>query len=923
MKSIKKEEENISKYDLFLKDIKEENNFSKKIEVLFDIQFLELFSKILNMPRLDFTNKITSNITYILAGEYDQKIAENKDYIKILYKCVQKYNRKYNEIILPLIEAYELHEMNIEIKNEESDYITNFRKHCSKTGKYAVHKCHKDYEEFGKFIPITINRKIKYVVCDLCRKVYVVTRFKNYCEECRQVYYCNLLSKDENPDLLPATWNPPHCENIFNKAMNCNKCKEIFYLNLKTNKLECINKKCNNIIDPSKAQWKCPTCNDLFKSGAKVFNPSEIEQCKYLIKKALILKQKAHPYRIPCCKDLIDFNNTEFYHGKNCSGTLYFVENDEKVIVVCQKCRAINWFGNFIWTCPKCKTRFRDTNSDRNEEILKKSRCFDIQKLNKETNYEEKTFRRKTKLINTEKYNNYNSNYNDYSTKTLNLAKYDMYSGKYNTTNDYTNNSKYDVDTFKSFRSNYINTNNNNIVNENKEPLTKVKSRGKYIFDRTIGKQLRYQNPEFLTLRVKDEKDEIKNLKDSLAVKENKNQKKYFYKNKYEELRKNKMDQDKNNTESTKNTKNNENNNENANKQKNIDTNKKKIILLKNHLRSKQKIKGEPNSQKPEDIINSSMVNTKLDIPIENESIKNNSLLYENIQRRLKKILSKGKLPVFNIDNYTVGNQIGDGSFGTIYEVTNNKTKIKYALKKIVTSDINNLEKYQKEFEIVHQCTHPFILDIHGICFRCFDPTTFIIYVLMDLAESDWEEEIFNRKKNNYNFYTENQLISILKQLSSALYFLQKEKSISHRDIKPENILVFKKDIYKLSDFGEADNEAKMDDRQKTLRGTELYMSPILHEGLLHEVDYIIHNTFKSDVFSLGCCLIIAGCLDFEAIKEIRKLKKVFLIKNYLVKKFQRKYSDKFIDLLVKMINFNENDRLDFIQLEKIINESF
>ena len=923
MKSIKKEEENISKYDLFLKDIKEENNFSKKIEVLFDIQFLELFSKILNMPRLDFTNKITSNITYILAGEYDQKIAENKDYIKILYKCVQKYNRKYNEIILPLIEAYELHEMNIEIKNEESDYITNFRKHCSKTGKYAVHKCHKDYEEFGKFIPITINRKIKYVVCDLCRKVYVVTRFKNYCEECRQVYYCNLLSKDENPDLLPATWNPPHCENIFNKAMNCNKCKEIFYLNLKTNKLECINKKCNNIIDPSKAQWKCPTCNDLFKSGAKVFNPSEIEQCKYLIKKALILKQKAHPYRIPCCKDLIDFNNTEFYHGKNCSGTLYFVENDEKVIVVCQKCRAINWFGNFIWTCPKCKTRFRDTNSDRNEEILKKSRCFDIQKLNKETNYEEKTFRRKTKLINTEKYNNYNSNYNDYSTKTLNLAKYDMYSGKYNTTNDYTNNSKYDVDTFKSFRSNYINTNNNNIVNENKEPLTKVKSRGKYIFDRTIGKQLRYQNPEFLTLRVKDEKDEIKNLKDSLAVKENKNQKKYFYKNKYEELRKNKMDQDKNNTESTKNTKNNENNNENANKQKNIDTNKKKIILLKNHLRSKQKIKGEPNSQKPEDIINSSMVNTKLDIPIENESIKNNSLLYENIQRRLKKILSKGKLPVFNIDNYTVGNQIGDGSFGTIYEVTNNKTKIKYALKKIVTSDINNLEKYQKEFEIVHQCTHPFILDIHGICFRCFDPTTFIIYVLMDLAESDWEEEIFNRKKNNYNFYTENQLISILKQLSSALYFLQKEKSISHRDIKPENILVFKNDIYKLSDFGEADNEAKMDDRQKTLRGTELYMSPILHEGLLHEVDYIIHNTFKSDVFSLGCCLIIAGCLDFEAIKEIRKLKKVFLIKNYLVKKFQRKYSDKFIDLLVKMINFNENDRLDFIQLEKIINESF
>ena len=155
------------------------------------------------------------------------------------------------------------------------------------------------------------------------------------------------------------------------------------------------------------------------------------------------------------------------------------------------------------------------------------------------------------------------------------------------------------------------------------------------------------------------------------------------------------------------------------------------------------------------------------------------------------------------------------------------------------------------------------------------------------------------------------------------MFFLQKDKSISHRDIKPENILVFKNDIYKLSDFGEAEKEAKIDERQKTLRGTELYMSPLLHDGLLHEVDYIVHNTFKSDVFSLGCCLIIAGCLDFEVIKEIRKLKKIFMIKNYLIKIFKRKYTDKFIDLILKMINFNEKDRVDFIELDKIIKETF
>ena len=934
MYSNTKKDENNSKYDLFIQDLKDTTNFTKKLEVLFDIQFLELFSKILNMPRLDFTKKITSNISYILSEEYDQRINENKDYITLLYNCSVKYNRKYNEIIIPLIEAFEKHEMNLEIKNADSDYITNFRKHCYKTGKYAIHKCHKDYDEIGKFIPVYVNKKEKYVVCELCRKVYVITRFKNYCEECRQIYYCNLLSKDEKPNFLPATWNPPHCESIINKNMFCNKCKDIFYLNLSTNQLECINKKCKNIVEPTRIQWNCPTCNDLFRSGAKVFNPSELENCKYLIKKALILKQKAHPYKIPCCKDLIDFNKTEFYHGKNCSGILYFVESDEKLIVVCKKCRAINWFSNFIWTCPKCKTRFRDINSDRNEEILKRSKCFEIQKLNKEIKYDEKTFRRKTRLINIE---NNNSDKNYYSMKALTLRKNEYYSGNYNTTNESQNIKKYGIETEgptdKKFKK--INKNRNNKTKDSKDSkdtsttVTKIKSRGKYIFDRTIGKQLRPQKSEFLTLRIKEDRDDLK--KDSNSMNHNENhlisQKNYIYKNKYEEIMKRMEKNNKRNSESTNiNTNPNEEQNDfNQKYNDSNDSNKRRILILKNHLRSKQKLKQEINekgSNKPDDIINASMVNTKFDIPIENELLKNNTSLYENIQRKLKKILSKGKLPVFNIDNYTIGKQIGDGSFGTIFETTNNKTKIKYALKKIVTTDINNLEKYQKEFEIVHQSTHPNILDIHGICFRCFDPTTFIIYVLMDLAESDWEEEIYNRRKDN-NFYTENQLISILKQLSSALFFLQKDKSISHRDIKPENILVFKNDIYKLSDFGEAEKEAKIDERQKTLRGTELYMSPLLHDGLLHEVDYIVHNTFKSDVFSLGCCLIIAGCLDFEVIKEIRKLKKIFMIKNYLIKIFKRKYTDKFIDLILKMINFNEKDRVDFIELDKIIKETF
>jgi hypothetical protein len=658
-----------------------------------------------------------------------------------------------------------------------------------------------------------------------------------------------------------------------------------------------------------------------------VFNPSEVEHCKYLIKKALILKQKAHPYKIPCCKD-IELSSTEFCHSKNCSGTLYFVQSNKKLIVVCKKCRAINWFSNFIWTCPKCLTRFRDVNSDRNEEIIKKSKCFEIQNLNKDSTKEEATYRRRTRLFNLEKSKTDNS----LSLKTLTLRRND------NTSNDNKNGifkNKYNDEKNQKPEASYIKIKKN--INKDNASEKINKSRGKYIFDRTIGRQLKPQKSEYLTLRVNE--DKFKGDKSSILTNNLEsptqiiNQKKYYkynYKSnlygKNEEpngIIKSNLAQDnlKNyfSTSKVNDIKNGENNDEKA-----TESNNKRVIILRNHLRSKQKLRQEIlSSEKPDDVVNASMINTKLDIKIDNDTIKKNSLLYEQIQRKLKKILSKGKLPVFNIDNYIIGKQIGDGSFGTIFETTNNKTQMKYALKKIVTCDINNLEKYQKEFEIVHQSTHPNILDIHGICFRCFDQTTFIIYVLMDLAKYDWEVEINYRKKENNNYYSEKELIYILKQLSSALLFLQKDKSISHRDIKPENILVFKNDIYKLSDFGEADNDAKTDDRQKTLRGTELYMSPLLHQGLMSDADYIIHNTFKSDVFSLGCCLIIAASLDFEVIGEIRKLQRLYSIKNYIIKLFNKRYSNKFVELLLKMINFNEKERFDFIQLDDYIKKTF
>ena len=330
----------------------------------------------------------------------------------------------------------------------------------------------------------------------------------------------------------------------------------------------------------------------------------------------------------------------------------------------------------------------------------------------------------------------------------------------------------------------------------------------------------------------------------------------------------------------------------------------------------------EEENNKPDDIIEPCDIDYSEDIPIHDRKIRENKELYNKIENGIKKLLEKGKLPQFNIDNYTIEKKIGDGAFGVLFSVTNNKTNKKYALKKLTACDLKSLEEFQKEFIIAYQNTHKNILNLYGICVRVYDATTFALFVLMDLAVRDWEIEI-NRRYKEKSFYTEKELISILKQLSSACVFLQ-NKEIAHRDIKPENILLFRqnnRDIYKICDFGEAKEKIVVNQRHKSIRGTDFYMAPILFKGLTSEEKYVKDNAYKSDVFSLGYCMIIACVLDFNFINKIRNEEDQDKIENIIRSSLEERYSDKLINLLLRMTVYYEKERVDFIELQKLIED--
>lgn len=473
-----------------------------------------------------------------------------------------------------------------------------------------------------------------------------------------------------------------------------------------------------------------------------------------------------------------------------------------------------------------------------------------------------------------------------------------------------------DINKNKENRENKINENNNIKNNNNKEEQNK-------------NNRINYNNKRNDNNNIANKKVNFNNENNQKNNKGNNDNKQNNNNNKNEMPNKRKAplyDKDKNIRLYYLNKRKEENKKQPNNEKKNIAENNNKINASR--IFNDNKIK---DINKPDDIIEPYKVDyNKREIPINNPDLKQDKRACNEVQKKIKRILTYKKLPLFDFDNYTIQKTIGEGTFGQLYLVINNKTKKTYAMKELVCQDINTFDENIKSLEINYKNKHKNILDIYGIYVVISDEKLFFLYILMPLGECDWENEVSKRIESK-NYYSEKELVYILKELTSALSFLQ-HKNVAHRDIKLENILLFQNEdkknnefdrIYKICDFGEAKQRINYNTKHNTVRGTDYYMSPQLLDGLNKNLDYIKNNPHKSDTFSLGCCMIIAASLNFDIIDHIRNEEKQEEIDDIIKTYLEDHYSDKFINIVTKMIIYNEYKRIDFIELEKLINKEY
>ena len=912
-------------------------------------EYNDIFENILNISEKNLFDTIVNNVRAIL-GEKKMKSFSKITIARALSTL------KINNYMQDILSLKNIKEMILSLGNKDHNKkipelkIEQIFAHCK--------HCSKSYHTCGEVLLNPHNHD--YIFCLKCKMIYKKYLIHLYCKECREEYYSYIIDYNEPmyEDYFPATWDKYHCANYIYEEMVCPKCDNMLYYNDKKKLLKCFGCKWSSLLKDMK--WKCELCDKEFKSGVKEYVKFETKPRVNCVRDALVNKIPARPAECLCCgaePRLYTFN----HYDKKCNGILYLGYLQKKEISVCSECRLIQEIKDVKWMCPECGDIFIcdkikrniGLGSGKNNYLLKPTSNLNSSKkpekksekrikyddirikmagssmrnsdiLSRQNNLRGKSFSKKVvmgllsenaernkKKIQTSKYVNLN----------LNKIKSEEISSKKNDYMIQEEDEYYVIDPKEII----LNTSNKN---NRKDKLSN------YILSKKKSKE------------EKPEKNII--LLNSLQTPSSIGDKKlkYFKNNKQSSLKD--IYQSKNDLE-----------NDNSRFQQNkkfINYNKE---LMKHSIDNYSLIRKESNNINPKRYLalpqSDKNISLNLQININNINFNNAPIAEKEKEsenyydQRIRTAIS-GKIDRnFNLkkkdklikflekeydkeineiepdenfipEDFDIIKQIGEGTFGKIYCIEWPKNKKKYAMKKMILRTMDELsinqEKTNLLFNFIKKTNSNGVIKLYGDQCVQKNDAEFIYYVLMELASIDWEKEIKKRSESK-KYYSEGELMQILTQLITSFALLQKNK-ITHRDIKPQNILIVN-NIYKICDFGEAKIITTDGVIQQSIRGTELYMSPILFKALNARQKKVVHNTYKSDVFSLGMCILLAGTLTFQSLYDIRELDKMENVKNILVKYLIAKYSYNFVGTLLKMLEVNENLRPDFIELEKII----
>lgn len=253
---------------------------------------------------------------------------------------------------------------------------------------------------------------------------------------------------------------------------------------------------------------------------------------------------------------------------------------------------------------------------------------------------------------------------------------------------------------------------------------------------------------------------------------------------------------------------------------------------------------------------------------------------------------------------YTIGKQIGYGSYSNVYkgkkiDKGGKQTEIAIKVIDLIKASPNYRDKFfPREFNMIHRIKHKYIVLTHDV-YTEKEPKKGIYraFIFMELAKTDLLTVI--EKQNKID---DVQARVWFHQICQGLEYMH-SKHWAHRDLKLENILINSKNVAQISDFGFV-KETPPKVLSSTYCGSTSYAAP----EILKNVPY---DPFAADVWSLGVCIYatLSGHMPFhDKHDRLDNLKRDQMNVEKIVAKSSLSKGAK--DLLTKMLRYKEKDRI-------------
>ena len=260
------------------------------------------------------------------------------------------------------------------------------------------------------------------------------------------------------------------------------------------------------------------------------------------------------------------------------------------------------------------------------------------------------------------------------------------------------------------------------------------------------------------------------------------------------------------------------------------------------------------------------------------------------------------------LSNFEIISEIGRGSFSTVYKVKCKIDNCIYAMKEVNLPNLNHkeIDNSFNEVQILSKIKSEYIISY----IDSFSQNG-KLYLITEYAEFGDMEQIIKNRQITKNYFNENHLINIWKQIIKGILVLHKNHII-HRDLKSANIFIIDEKIEKIK-IGDL-NVCRVINDQKlkhTQTGTPYYSSPEIWNNKPYD--------YKSDIWSLGC--LFYEMTSFNLPFKGQSMKEIYdKIEECYVPQIPKHYS-KNIKIIIQMcLRYNDKLRPSAEELIDYIN---